>query len=1165
MARTVTYTLRADTDHFESGIKRSKTAAQDFFKAFENDAKRLINGRKLADAFKEVGQGMTAAFTAPIVGAFGVVTAAAASFDREMVKSMSIMGNVSTETRKKLEENARSVAKTMGVSHEEAAKSYYFLASAGLTAEQSMRALHPAAQFAKAGFMDMNTATEILMDSQSALGLKFADSEKNAQAMTRVSDVITKASIISNASIEQLGQSITTKAGAAMRTFKIDVEQGAAALSVYADQGVKGRIAGERLDILIRELTTQARENAGAFREAGIAVFDQSGGLRNLADVIGDVETRFAGMSTEQKIAQLSTLGFRAEANSAILALVGMSGKLRENEAALRSAGGATQEVADKNLKSFSEQANLLKIEVLDVAIALGQTLLPVAQQVVSFAKSSLVPTMASAVEWFKALPTPVQNGAFAMVALVAAAGPAVWMIGSAGKAVGALWGALKTLAAMNITAVIVQPFVNLAAIGAQAWLYGTAGAATALAAALGPLAAAIAVVGAAMVAWKIQSLSNEVVDTYKALEKAEAQTLKNMQFKKRMDSIQPFNDSMKSGLSAAGAAMDALLNRMRVDEVRATQAAGVAETAAKEAAKALQEFKASWSYENLPGPGEFMGPENPFRSDKRSFNFWGDPSKFLGPKTTPGIHIETRWDAPIEAAKKSTLDWRGALQGIALVAGTIGGKFSETVNVIGNIGQAFKNAKTGADQFYAIAAGVGQIGGIVGGKTGSALQGAAGGAMSGFAIGGPVGAVIGGAIGGIAGLFGNSKKTKQEVAELKTQLAGLSDTAKTLGIDLTAAFASKSPAVLKAAIEQVNRAVEEQKRRLEGLSGFAGGLNEWSKSGVTDQASADRAGRYAQFAFGSHVKETGDIFGALDSVAPTLERIAAASKEFGLEIPKGVASLLQLHGLDESIKSQVTGLNSMAKGIAAGGLATQSLFTDLGTEAVSTRAKLEETGLSGSQSLALMQPSLQQLYELQKRHGFAVDETTQALLDEAKAQGIVGDQFMSANERIVELLGVLIEAVGGQLPEAYRRAGAAAEEYGRRASSSVPAAPGGPDGAYWDPTRGGSTSGIPDGGDGFAGGAAFRNFGAGEWHRLHGEEAVIRRDQMDRILRTAMSGPVSTSGGSGSATPNAQPIILHAKLVLPDGRLFTTLVTESVRAEGLEAHELRSALNQTK
>lgn len=540
--------------------------------------------------------------------------------------------------------------------------------------------------------------------------------------------------------------------------------------------------------------------------------------------------------------------------------------------------------------------------------------------------------------------------------------------------------------------------------------------------------------------------------------------------------------------------------------------------------------------------------PQGP-NGGPKFFNMWGDSSKFMPPELEGNIHVV--YEAQ-EKARESANRWAGALQGVALMAGAIGGKIGATAQVMANIAESFKgfSAMDKFGKFNAIAGGVGQIGGLVGGTGGSAIQGAAGGAMAGFSIGGPIGAAIGGVAGGIMGLFGGKSKAKAELADLKTQLSTLSDEAKKFGINLDSAFASKNSSVVKAAIDSVNGAVKESEKRIAGLSTAAGGLNSFAKGGaITDQASSDRAGMYAGAIFGGQLKESGDVVGALKAIGPALAEMAAKAKEFGYSLGEGVTNLIGMSGIlegDSGLADQVSGLNQLMKGLTDAGMVTKDMFSALGADASAVFARLIDGGATGNQALTLMQPTLQQLYEGQKLHGYAVDEATQALLDQAKAEGIVGDAFMSANERIVELLGILIEAVGGKLPEAYRRAGDAADEY-RRKGSNLPFPV--PD---------------PDPGDaGNASGAAFRNYGAGTRTTLHGEEAVLTRPQVDRLVGMAVAGvPVSTAAGGGGRDVSAQPIVIHNYLTMPDGRVLLSATTQAIRSEGRDVQEFRSALN---
>jgi hypothetical protein len=129
--------------------------------------------------------------------------------------------------------------------------------------------------------------------------------------------------------------------------------------------------------IVLRDLQKSAMENKGAFQAAGIAVFDASGNLNNMGDIIGQLEVRLGGMSAEQKKAELATLGFQERSQAALLTLVGTSDKIKEYEVNLRKAGGTTKEVSDKQLTSLSARMDMAKNSITNVGISLGEQLAP--------------------------------------------------------------------------------------------------------------------------------------------------------------------------------------------------------------------------------------------------------------------------------------------------------------------------------------------------------------------------------------------------------------------------------------------------------------------------------------------------------------------------------------------------------------------------------------------------------------------------------------------------------------------------------------------------------------------------------------------------------------------------------------------------------------------
>ena len=333
--------------------------------------KALVNFGKRA---AQVALGATAA-----VGAIGAVSVREfANFDGALTKSLAIMGDVENEMREEMAKAARQMALETTFSAEQAAESFFFLASAGLDAQASIKAMPTVAKFAQAGMFDMALATDLLTDAQSALGLTIRDDAiKNMENMARVSNVLVKANTLANASVEQFSTSLTTKAGAALRAVGKDVEEGVAVLAAFADQGIKGELAGTQLSIVLRDLTTKAIRNEGAFRRMGIEVFDSAGEMANLGDIIGDLETALGGMSDETQKATLLQLGFSDKSLGSLQALMGTSEAIKTYEAELRNAAGTTDEVANKQLETFNAQMQLLKSRFEEAGITIGAALAP--------------------------------------------------------------------------------------------------------------------------------------------------------------------------------------------------------------------------------------------------------------------------------------------------------------------------------------------------------------------------------------------------------------------------------------------------------------------------------------------------------------------------------------------------------------------------------------------------------------------------------------------------------------------------------------------------------------------------------------------------------------------------------------------------------------------
>jgi len=400
-----------------------------------------------ASKLTSIGTKMSMAFTLPLTLIAHKAVSTFSDFDDAMTKSTSIMTGVTNEMRTEMENLAKSISSRSVTSAKDLAESYYFLASAGMDAKQSMMALATVEKFSVAGAFDMATATDLLTDSQMALGIALKDPVKNMKAMKQVSDALVLSTQQSNATTQQFAEALTADAGVASRQLGMELSTLMAILNAYAGQSKKGAEGGNLAGRAFRLLTKAARENADQFRRMNIEVINKATGeYNNFIDIIEDMEKAFQGMTGPQKAAALEQLGFAALAQKSILPLIGLSKEMKEWEKAQKSAGGVTERVANKQMKSFASQMKILKNQINLAAESIGKLLVPYIKAVAGVVKAGL--------KWWSGLDVAWKKIIVAIGVFVGVLGPAILMIGTFVSVGGWMVGVLGTIAG-GISAVV--------------------------------------------------------------------------------------------------------------------------------------------------------------------------------------------------------------------------------------------------------------------------------------------------------------------------------------------------------------------------------------------------------------------------------------------------------------------------------------------------------------------------------------------------------------------------------------------------------------------------------------------------------------------------------------------------------------------------------------
>lgn len=233
------------------------------------------------------------------------------------------------------------------------------------------------------------------------------------------------------------------------------------------------------------------------------------------------------------------------------------------------------------------------------------------------------------------------------------------------------------------------------------------------------------------------------------------------------------------------------------------------------------------------------------------------------------------------------------------------------------------------------------------------------------------------------------------------------------------------NPARFAAAVREVNAALAEQKTRWEGTQEAVADLNAFTKDGVDSLGKYNIAVGSAVAIFDAWVKKTGDVAGALEQIGPALDAIAKGQTDLGFAGNAAIDQLLGLRKVTEAHKPLMENIGQSTRlltSLGKAGLLTNELVTAFGQNAVNQFTLLKGATGNAKSAMVLMQPELQALWEHQEKFGKFADEATQALIDQAETEGLVGPEMKSDQDKLLgvmkEIRDTLREIAGITIPD---------------------------------------------------------------------------------------------------------------------------------------------------
>lgn len=354
---TLNAVVSADITRFNIGLARASAS----MKTFATNTNKQI--ATTSATFTKLGK--TVKITAGImVAGVGAATISYARFEQQLRKGTSVQATTEEQFRS-MGLEARDLAKEFNISAASIAGSYFDLGSASLTSAEQMQVIRPVVKQAKAAQIEMAQSSDNLVKSMKNFKIPFSEAAK-------VVDIFSKANTMSLGRIGEFGEAIAT-VGAIARQNNNTFEETVAVLGFMADVGIRGSKAGIQLRRAIINLSAPTSETRKEL-DKWVDTYDKvTGKMRPFAAILDDLIIALKGASEQQRNFALKQI-FGARALSGVTeAFSRGEGAIQGFAKELQNAGGTTDQIIARQMKSFIEQLGRIQKAANDALITFGE------------------------------------------------------------------------------------------------------------------------------------------------------------------------------------------------------------------------------------------------------------------------------------------------------------------------------------------------------------------------------------------------------------------------------------------------------------------------------------------------------------------------------------------------------------------------------------------------------------------------------------------------------------------------------------------------------------------------------------------------------------------------------------------------------------------------
>lgn len=282
------------------------------------------------------------------------------------------------------------------------------LAKAGLSVKDSMDAAKGVLQLAAAAGVSEGEAALYAAAALNAFHLP-------GREANRIADLLAASANASAASIQEMGDAMRQSA-AVFSAAHIPVEDLVTAIAELANAGIRGQDAGTSLKQAILQLQTPSKQQAELMKQLNFHLYDSSGRMHTLRDIIGQLEVGTKGLTQQQRDYALGVIfGSDAIRIANVLISEGTAGFDKMKTAVTQA--GVAQDVAGAKAKGLGGAIRGLQSEWETLQLIIFLKVQPALEAVVRFAAEKLPGVQTMVLGWIDVLghwadsiAQPIQN-----------------------------------------------------------------------------------------------------------------------------------------------------------------------------------------------------------------------------------------------------------------------------------------------------------------------------------------------------------------------------------------------------------------------------------------------------------------------------------------------------------------------------------------------------------------------------------------------------------------------------------------------------------------------------------------------------------------------------------------------------------------------------------